>query len=113
MPDRKSKLLTIQQVADALGVNAKTLRRWEAKGVLIAKRTEGNQRRYTLQDVEILKNRPKAKKQASQAVKKEITPEAIIPLNPIQTNDIQAQARTVEPSQRYLPPVEADYEPVI
>ena len=40
------KLLTIQQAADKLGVSTKTLRRWEARGVLNVKRTVGNQRRY-------------------------------------------------------------------
>ena len=50
-----NKLLTIQQVADLLGVSTKTLRRWEAKGFITAQRTAGNQRRYTLNEARALK----------------------------------------------------------
>ncbi|KKU95054.1 MAG: LPXTG-motif cell wall anchor domain protein, partial [Candidatus Gottesmanbacteria bacterium GW2011_GWA1_48_13] len=40
--------MTIQQAARFLRVSSKTLRRWEAQGILIpATRTSGNQRRYT------------------------------------------------------------------
>ena len=51
----KPELLTIQQVSEKLGVATKTLRRWEAKGVIKPQRTIGNQRRYTLADIEALK----------------------------------------------------------
>jgi len=44
--------LTIGQVAARLGVSADTVRRMEASGVLIPKRTSGGQRRYSLRDVE-------------------------------------------------------------
>jgi excisionase family DNA binding protein len=54
-----TKLFTIQQVADQLGVSTKTLRRWEEKGYIKAKRTSGNQRRYTEKNVERLKERVK------------------------------------------------------
>ena len=43
-----NKLLSITAAAQALGVSASTLRRWEAAGKLIPSRTEGGQRRYDL-----------------------------------------------------------------
>ena len=43
----QDKLLTIQEVARTLGVSTKTLRRWDARGILVPQRTVGNQRRYT------------------------------------------------------------------
>ncbi len=55
---------TIQQAADQLGLSTKTLRRWEEKGIIKAQRTAGNQRRYTLLDVERLQ--PRVKKLSSQ-----------------------------------------------
>jgi len=42
------KLLSIGAAADALGVSAGTLRRWEASGHLVPARTQGGQRRYDL-----------------------------------------------------------------
>ncbi|WP_300653108.1 IS607 family transposase [Hydrogenophaga sp.] len=43
------KLVPIQEAADALGVSAQTLRRWEREGRLIAdERTAGGRRRYDL-----------------------------------------------------------------
>ncbi|MEK7559377.1 MAG: MerR family DNA-binding transcriptional regulator [Patescibacteria group bacterium] len=47
-----NNFLTIQQAASLLGVSTKTLRRWEAKGILIPQRTAGNQRRYTNSQIE-------------------------------------------------------------
>ena len=42
-----SKLLTIQQAADLLGVSPQTLRRWEREGKgIVVQRTAGGQRRY-------------------------------------------------------------------
>ena len=43
-----SKFVSITVAADALGVSASTLRRWEAAGKLVPIRTEGGQRRYDL-----------------------------------------------------------------
>jgi excisionase family DNA binding protein len=54
-----TKLFTIQQVADQLGVSTKTLRRWEAKGLISAQRTLGNQRRYTQEDINLLRDKTK------------------------------------------------------
>lgn len=48
------KLYTISEVADKLGLAAKTLRRWEETGKFVGNRTLGGQRRYTLTDVQIL-----------------------------------------------------------
>ena len=41
-----SKLLSIREAADLLGVSTSTLRRWEREGKLCPERTAGNQRRY-------------------------------------------------------------------
>jgi excisionase family DNA binding protein len=47
-----NKLLTIKQAAIVLGVSESTLRRWEKEGRLIPdSRTEGNQRRYSLESI--------------------------------------------------------------
>ena len=51
------QLYTINEAAILLGVSAKTLRRWEARGLLIPHRTIGNQRRYTPSEINQLKNR--------------------------------------------------------
>ncbi len=77
------RLLTIQQVADELGLATKTLRRWEAKGIFKAQRTSGNQRRYTLDEVEALKQkirRPlEAKNKTASASTSENKTDAVIP----------------------------------
>ena len=44
-------LLTIQEAAKILGVSTKTLRRWDKAGTLIPTRTQGNQRRYTKEQI--------------------------------------------------------------
>ena len=41
-------MLSISQAASFLGVSNPTLRRWDREGKLIAFRTSGNHRRYTL-----------------------------------------------------------------
>jgi putative resolvase len=44
-----SKLISIKEAADALGVSVQTLRRWEKQGkVLPVQRTAGGQRRFNL-----------------------------------------------------------------
>src|SRR3989344_5420121 len=43
----QDKLLSIQQAAKILKGSTKTLRRWEARGILIPQRTQGSHRRYT------------------------------------------------------------------
>ena len=48
---------TISEVAAILGVNVKTLRRWESKGTINPLRTLGNQRRYNEIDIAILKQK--------------------------------------------------------
>ncbi len=55
------ELLTIQEVARKLGVSTKTLRRWEEKGVIVPHRTIGNQRRYSLDHLDELKQKLKIK----------------------------------------------------
>jgi putative resolvase len=45
------KEFTVSEAAELLGVSAKTLRRWDEEGKLKPRRTEGNQRRYDLEDL--------------------------------------------------------------
>ena len=46
------KLITISEAAERLDISPTTLRRWEASGKLIPERTQGNQRRYRLSQIE-------------------------------------------------------------
>ena len=48
------KLYTIIEVATKLGLSDKTLRRWEEAGRFKPSRTLGNQRRYSIEDLQIL-----------------------------------------------------------
>jgi DNA-binding transcriptional MerR regulator len=48
------KLYSINEVADKLNLSDKTLRRWEDAGRFAPSRTLGNQRRYSLEDLQIL-----------------------------------------------------------
>ncbi len=48
------KLYTVSEVATKLGLSDKTLRRWEDAGRFHSSRTLGNQRRYNLEDLQIL-----------------------------------------------------------
>lgn len=45
---------TIQEVAAKLNLSDKTLRRWEEAGKFAPSRTLGNQRRYSIEDIQIL-----------------------------------------------------------
>jgi len=45
---------SIQEVATKLNLSDKTLRRWEEAGKFTPSRTLGNQRRYTIEDIQIL-----------------------------------------------------------
>ena len=47
-------LYTVSEVADKLKISDKTLRRWEDAGRFHPSRTLGNQRRYSLSDIQIL-----------------------------------------------------------
>ena len=46
-----SKLLSIKQAANQLGVSVSTLRRWDETGVLVAQRTPKGHRRYDLSKI--------------------------------------------------------------
>ncbi|MGB3510978.1 MAG: IS607 family transposase [Microcoleaceae cyanobacterium] len=46
-----SKLLSISEAADLLGVSTKTIRRWETEGRIKSTRTEGGHRRFTVTDL--------------------------------------------------------------
>ncbi len=48
---KMSKLYSISQAAEELGVTTSTLRRWEYEGKLIPQRTQGNQRRYSAEQI--------------------------------------------------------------
>jgi excisionase family DNA binding protein len=50
------KLLNISQAAKRLGVSIRTLRRWEQAGKLDSLRTPGGHRRYTLEQIDRVKN---------------------------------------------------------
>ncbi len=52
---KKDDLLTIQEAASLLEVSTKTLRRWEAQGIISPTRTPGNQRRYSISQIKQLK----------------------------------------------------------
>ncbi len=52
-------LASIQDAAKLLNVSTKTLRRWEARGVLVPIRTEGGHRRYELSKIRELKGNRK------------------------------------------------------
>lgn len=47
------KLVNIKRAAEMLGVDQKTLRRWESENKIISKRTKGNHRRYLISDIQI------------------------------------------------------------
>ena len=46
-----SRLLSIKQAANQLGVSVSTLRRWDETGVLVAQRTPKGHRRYDLSKI--------------------------------------------------------------
>src|SRR3989337_3644496 len=48
--------LSIRQASEFLNVSTKTLRRWEAKGILQPSRTLGGHRRYSLEVVKRFKD---------------------------------------------------------
>lgn len=51
----KTDNLTIQEAAFFLGVTTKTLQRWEKSGIWKPRRTKGNHRRITLEDIKALR----------------------------------------------------------
>lgn len=50
------KRYTISQAAAQLGVSISSLRRWEAEGKVAPERTPGNDRRYTQEQIDQLRN---------------------------------------------------------
>lgn len=57
------KLISISKTADMLGVSIDTLRDWDEKGILIAKRTNGKHRRYLLSDIEKIQGKQQEKRE--------------------------------------------------
>lgn len=58
--------LTASEAAETLGVTTKTLKRWEAKGLIRrAHRTVGGHRRYSAEDVEAIRAAGTAAAEAS------------------------------------------------
>lgn len=49
-----NKLIAIKEAANLLGVDQKTLRRWEANGKISSQKTVGGHRRYLLSDIEAM-----------------------------------------------------------
>jgi len=47
MTDKKDRVYTISQIAEALDISTRTIRFYEEKGLITPKRTAGNQRIYT------------------------------------------------------------------
>lgn len=50
------KFYSIGQTAKAVGVSPITLRRWEKAGLLASRRTQGNQRRFSAQDITAIRS---------------------------------------------------------
>lgn len=78
----QEELISIQKAADYLGVSTKTLRRWEQRGILVPQRTSGNQRRYTLLELENFKNGQEERKHEE---RKEEASDIINSLQPLDT----------------------------
>jgi len=59
------KMLTIKEVSQWLGVSRHTLRFWEKElsGIIVPLRTQGGQRRYTLEHLILIKEIKRLKKQ--------------------------------------------------
>lgn len=53
--DKKKRTYTISQIAEELDISIRTLRFYEEKGLIMPKRTTGNQRIYTLKNKARLK----------------------------------------------------------
>jgi len=62
---KAQKMLTIKEVSQWLGVSRHTLRFWEKElgGIIVPIRTEGGQRRYTLDHLLLIKEIKRLKKQ--------------------------------------------------
>lgn len=54
MTNFQEETYTISETAEKLNLSEKTLRRWEEAGRFTPSRTVGNQRRYTIEDLQIL-----------------------------------------------------------
>lgn len=57
------KLVSISKASEMLGVSIDTLRQYDEKGVLVAKRTNGKHRRYLLSDIEKLQGKQEVNKE--------------------------------------------------
>ena len=62
---KAQKMLTIKEVSQWLGVSRHTLRFWEKElsGIIVPLRTQGGQRRYTLEHLILIKEIKRLKKQ--------------------------------------------------
>lgn len=49
-----NKLINIKEASEMLGVDQKTLRRWESDGKITSKKTKGGHRRYLLSEIQAL-----------------------------------------------------------
>jgi excisionase family DNA binding protein len=52
MPEQESKLLTLGEAAERLGVHANTMRKWADQGIVPAVRRPGGHRRFEPQVIE-------------------------------------------------------------
>lgn len=56
------RYVSVSKAADLLGICKDTLREWDRQGKLVPVRTQGNHRRYKLEDIERLLNVPSEEK---------------------------------------------------
>src|SRR3989344_8813941 len=63
-----SETLTVAEAAEFLGVSNETLRRWDNRGKLVAQRTLGGQRRYSLVNLEAFKELQSAPRKISPTI---------------------------------------------
>jgi hypothetical protein len=91
-------LASIQDAARILNVSTKTLRRWEARGVLVPVRTEGGHRRYDLNQIKELKGN-KRHIRISNAVSAESLPQQ---QETLQVNDIPVLYQSLHIDQKRI-----------
>ena len=96
-----NKLLSIQEVANILGVSGKTLRRWEEKRILVPLRTSGNQRRYMRDQIDNFRQQRGDLPQASSFRFPEITPPQLFSESPEQKEVEKTSPEHTQKSAQY------------
>ena len=103
LPDiiRIIQRLSIKDAAEFLNVSTKTLRRWEQQGILIPERTVGNQRRYSL--IQLQEFNPAQKRQLANQHFTEVKSQVAPILDQLHKDQIQNQALETPVSRSALP----------